>query len=273
MNIQLIAIDMDGTLVNSSHQIDARTMAAVKAAVHKGMIVVPTTGRPYASVPAELLSISEIRYVITSNGADVLDQSTHRSICTRFLSAEEALHITQRLSRHNLYMYIHSAGNHYELKDSVSPFAKLHPDAASKFPCFQVDDFSEFISTHQDSIEKVGGICYDAATYNQILEEEKKLGNVNMASTGELSLEFNSPDASKGNALAFLCEKLGISPEHVMVLGDNQNDISMFRFANYSVAMGNAIAELKSIASEITQSCDNFGAAIAIERVLDCRHA
>lgn len=268
MNIKLIAIDMDGTALNSSNRLDDRTLNAVQRAVSKGIIVIPATGRTLSAIPDEFMEIPEIPYLITSNGADIIDKHAKTSIKRSLLSPKEALEVAKRLQKYELYFYVHWDGRHYDTEGAVDPFAGKFPEVNADFKRTSVPDILDFIQSRKEGVEKVGGLCFSEETYNAIIREEEKFGHVNMASTGALSLEFNAPDASKGNALKYVCEHLNISPSQVMVLGDNQNDVSMFRYAGLGIAMENAIDELKAIASEITFSCDNFGVAAAIEKIL-----
>lgn len=268
MNIKLIAIDMDGTALNSNHRLDDRTLTAIQKAIAQGIIIIPATGRTLAAIPEEFMRIPEIPYLIASNGADIIDKSAGKSIKRSLLNREEALRVAKRLNKYELYFYVHSNGRHYEAEGAVDPFADKFPEINRSFQRTSVPDILEFIESQTDGVEKVGGLCFSQETYNAILREEAKFGHVNMASTGPLSIEFNAPDASKGNALKYVCDLLSISSSQVMVLGDNQNDVSMFHYAGLSIAMDNAIDELKAIASEITFSCDNFGAAAAIEKIL-----
>ena len=77
---------------------------------------------------------------------------------------------------------------------------------------------------------------------------------------------MNLAGTNKGNALRILCEKLGISPDEVMAMGDAENDLEMLRFVGYSVAMGNASDEVKSVARYETDTNDRHGVAKAIRK-------
>jgi len=268
MMIKLIAIDMDGTALNSNHEFSPRLFHLLKKAIQQGVHVIPATGRTLTTIPREVFRIPGIRYVISSNGADIMDLYTKKSIKKELLPGKEALAVLERLKRFPIICYIHSEGRQYQSKDSIEFRLEYDPHFKSFLTPNLIDNLGDFILTHPDEIEKVGGICYDEEIFQAILQEEKKFGHINMASTGKLSIEFNSPHASKGNALDYLCSILKIPSSQVMALGDNQNDLSMFQFAGHAVAMGNAIDELKELADEITLSCDEDGAAIAIEKIL-----
>ena len=82
------------------------------------------------------------------------------------------------------------------------------------------------------------------------------------------NVEFTARGVNKGSGLKFLAETLGISPDEIMAIGDNNNDLTMLEYAVHSVAMGNSDDSIKKIARYVTDTNDNDGAAKAIERII-----
>ena len=89
--IKLVALDLDGTVFNDEKAITPRTAAAIRAALEKGVTVLPATGRTVSGVPEQLTNIPGIRYALTSNGASVVDLETGKSLVRLPFDAAMAL--------------------------------------------------------------------------------------------------------------------------------------------------------------------------------------
>ena len=91
---------------------------------------------------------------------------------------------------------------------------------------------------------------------------------ITFTKTAPFYYEANPKGVSKGNALKFLCHKLNLSSENLMAIGDEENDLSMIKFAGVGIAMGNAVPAVKKAAQRVTSDCDHDGVAEAIEKIL-----
>jgi len=96
-DVKLIALDLDGTLLNSDKALTARTRAALESAAERGVRIVPATGRFYRGMPEAVRALPFVRYAITMNGAQVLDAETGETICSAEISTEEALAFYEHL--------------------------------------------------------------------------------------------------------------------------------------------------------------------------------
>ena len=269
--IKLIALDMDGTSLNNRSEVTPRTRKTIQALVDRGYIVTPATGRGFYGLRENMLQVSNIRYVISANGAVVTDAEKGR-IGEKLIPQAEAARFVQELLHEGCYIYLHR----YDEK-STHMFGCPSREAYIKGASFRKKDWPEdrvlYGSGLADFIRKDGrdviklGLVFEKsksfADYEPIIQKE--FPDLNCFRVSPNSLEMTNAQASKGNALRFLCEYLGIDPEQDCAIGDQGNDISMVSYAGLGVAMGNAVDSLKAEADYIAGSNDEEGAAAFFE--------
>ncbi|MBZ0305781.1 MAG: Cof-type HAD-IIB family hydrolase [Anaerolineae bacterium] len=264
MSIQLIAVDLDGTLLNSQHQLTPRTRAALQAAVRQGIQVVVATGRT-RSAPTAGRVIEELG--LTSPGIFSQGLMIHNADgSVRFqqsISTERAAEVI-RFSEANRLHYYGASG------------ATLFMQPDNPFVVAMLEQY------HEPSPREVPSLLHilDSHPINKFvfIEAPERLTDLrdfllpqlvdgeNLFASAPEFLEFVPAGASKGAALARLIEELNIPRESVLALGDAENDIEMLQVAGIGVAMGNAMPHVKEIADYITLSNDEDGVAEAIER-------
>ena len=271
MNVQLIALDMDGTTLQDDHlSISLRTEQAIKAAVAKGIVVVPATGRLDTLLPQSLMRMDGIRYAITSNGAATYDMQNQKMIYSDFIQAEVVQEILNMLPLKDVLVEIFRNGKLLVERSYIEtllnyPVSFLHLDVLKRIQT-QVDDLSDYVQTHSDQIEKINMPFVQPEYQNFLWEKLSILPSIALTSSIANNMEINSATANKGAALQKLCEFLKIAPENVIAMGDNGNDIEMLQFAGTSIAMGNATDGAKSAATTVTLPSNEDGVAIAIEK-------
>ena len=106
------------------------------------------------------------------------------------------------------------------------------------------------------------------ATERERFPERIKGMNVALKDSVGIGWEISPPEADKAKGLRFLCDHLGLPVEQTLAVGDGGNDLDIMGAAGFSVAMGNAIDEVRSLADAVTDDCDHDGAAKAIERYM-----
>lgn len=272
MDIKLIAIDLDGTLLDSKkHLPDANRQALIQC-VQKGIWIVPCTGRTVHGIPAEIKDISGIRYAITTNGAVIEDMEENAVIDTQMLSWEHALELLNLVdSYHVMYdpyidrrgiteprFYEHLAeyGLSSELQEMVYKTRDVHPNII------------EFVEKNHKSVEKINLFFPNMEERARLRAELEKRGDVLITSSLPNNLEINAFGATKGEAILRLASHLGISGKQTMAIGDGENDFSMIKKAGTGVAMKNGSKELRGAADYITDSNDENGVASAINRLI-----
>lgn len=267
--VKLIALDMDGTVFTDQKTVTPRTLAAIRAALDRGIVVVPASGRTLGTLPPQILSIPGIRYVITCNGARVTDQRSGQVVSRRLIPLETALELTDALSSRRCVveasiddqLYLSRRDAELELA-CVSP--ALRPFMAALRT--EIDDLRSFLAGQTLDAEKMLAFMPDDEAAAQVRRLLEGRSDLDVSFSVKNNLEINAAGASKGSALAALAEHLRIPREAVMACGDSGNDVSMLEYAGFSVAMGNAVPELKALADAVTLTNNEDGVAAAIER-------
>jgi len=266
--IDLIAIDMDGTLLNPAHAITPRVKDAITAARARGVRIVLATGRPFTGVEEyldELGMNGEGDYCITFNGAVIQNAAGTASVAETTLGYDDFVYC-EKVSRdlgvhfHALYeqsmmtpnadISSHTVRDAYISRTPLLYRAVDQMDPAWRFRKFMMVD-------HADVLDRA------IARLPQEL-----LDRYTVVKSAADFLEILHPEAGKGRALAILAAHLGVPHDRIMAIGDQENDLVMLQAAGVAVAMGNAIDRVKAVADYVTTSNDEDGVAVAIERYI-----
>jgi len=270
---KLIAVDIDGTLLDAAEEITPRVEAAVRKAVGAGAIVALATGRRYRSALPFAQALS-LNYLICQHGSVVKRVSDNATLLRKPLAediAKETGELIAKAGFEPMY-FVDAYESGVDVIFAVEPrrlgmreYAKLNPgiwrvgvEALSGKPIVEVACFDdrENLEALQANHERRG---LAAVTKSHIM----KVTHYSFA-----GLEIISRDAGKGNALMALADILGVAREETAAVGDGVNDMEMLEAAAYSAAMGNASQALKNIADFTVAANDRGGAAEAIERIL-----
>lgn len=270
--IQMIGIDLDGTLLTDRKELTRKTKEIMAEADRRGIIIVPTTGRPLFGVPAELRDLQGIRYAITSNGAVTYDLVNECALRGSYLSKDLALKILETVSVSDGIRSIYFNGFGYLEKRDMERLEKrfLGTEILTYLKKSRrvVEDIKKTIFDHDmNGIENISFMFPDAFA----LDETKRaladfLKGEHILQTYPTELEITAEGADKGMALVELAKYCGIMKEDIMGIGDSLNDLGLFESVGISVAMGNACDDVKRAAAFITKDNENDGAAAAIEK-------
>lgn len=269
--IKIIAMDLDGTLLDSEKRLSEENRAALQRAADAGIEIVPTTGRIYKIIPEAVRALPFVRYAITVNGAEVYDVKNDRVIAKSELPYEKAVEVMAYLDGFDVVYDCYQNGGGYMTKtllDKVENyltsayFAKIY--AKTRHP---VPELKAYLLEQKQGVQKVQFCTRDQALRAFLLEDLKtRFDGVAISTALPYNGEINEKNAHKGGALQKLCQHLGCTMENVMTLGDGLNDITMLKLAGISVAMENAAPEAKAAAKYVTGNCDESGVAQAIEK-------
>ncbi len=273
-DIRLIAVDLDGTLLNTNKELTPRTRGALAAAARAGIAVVPATGRLYKGIPEPVRSLPFIRYAITMNGAHVLDLVTGETVYAAEVSTEDAIAFYTRLDPLPVIYdcYINDWGYMTEeMQRRAEEYApdehilKLIRELRSPVP-----ELKAFIREGNHRLQKLQVFTRKDTAYRDVLMRELAEEFPQFAVSWSLpdNIEVNSRLADKGRAIHALAARLGLRREQTMVFGDGLNDLTMLQAAGVAVAMENGCAEVKAAADRIAPCCDEDGVAAVIEEVL-----
>ena len=269
-NIRMVALDLDGTTFNSASDISEENVRALEEAAAKGVHIVVSTGRSYASLPDHIKNVRGIEYAITSNGAHVNRIESGEQIYSDFLhpSAVEEVARLRKITGADIEVFINGRAyvddSYYEdVKTNGCVFRNTEYVIWSRRP---VPDVTALMLEHKGEIENVNFIFGSV----ELLEEAKPLidamENATITSSFPNNLEVGGPDTSKKTALTWLIKELGVSTDELMCCGDAPNDQAMIEMAGIGVAVANAWGGLKDHADYITASNDDDGVALAIDK-------
>lgn len=270
MNIKLIALDLDGTLLNSKKEISQRTLRTLTECCQKGLWIVPCTGRSASGIPEEIIRIPGVRYAITTNGAVIEDMTQKQIIDTCMLPSEQTLELLRFVDSYDVMYdpYINGRGitedrffehlSEYgltpELQELVRRTRDVHPNIL------------EFVENSRKPAEKINLFFSDMEERAKLRAELEKRDDILVTSSLPNNLEINAHGATKGAALLRLASHLGLEAGQTMAIGDGENDLSMIQAAGIGVAMKNGKEELLAAADYITDTNDEDGVAAAIDR-------
>jgi len=260
--IKLVAIDLDGTLLDPNRQITAEVKTAVKKAKAAGVKIVITTGRPLPGV-VDILKALELTdqsdYVITYNGG-LVQRATGEEFIKETLSSEDWLDLDAAARKIGLPIHAITREGIYTPNHDVGRYTVQEAQMV-KMPLYirQPEDIAAL------EIAKVMMVDEPAALDDGIAYLPFEFFELyNVVKSTPFYLEFMNKKASKGSAVQHLAEKLSFDLDEVMAIGDEENDRSMLEVAGCPVVMENGKSELKKIAKYVTKSNAKSGVAYAI---------
>lgn len=269
----LFVFDLDGTMVQKDGSLSQRTVTACKEAAAKGVELVPATGRLLGFLPKSLTELPFIRYAITSNGAAVYDLRSGERLYSCLLPWQRAIDVLNLLREFPVFVEIYAEGRPIVRQgDPACAFEKYgFPERKRMYlkkDYLQVQGLRDYIKEGQVCPEKINLPYVPEELREELRQRLLRQKGLKLVSSVFDNLEINAAGCHKGKGLAALCEILGIDREHTIAIGDNGNDREMLEYAGLSIAMGNATQEIKKIAGAVTASCEQDGAALAIEKYL-----
>lgn len=238
-NIKLVALDMDGTLLNKAGEISEENRRAIKEAENQGVFVVLSTGRSYATCSDFAKSMELQSYLITVNGSEIYDNQG--KLVERNIVDSESIQWMWELSqKHNTHFWAISCDNIYRAEMPE----KIHDSQWLKFG----------FDTNDESIRQI------------IMDELVSKGTFEISNSSPTNIEVNAMGVNKAKAIKLVCSLLDITMENVMAVGDSLNDLAMISEAKVGVAMGNAQEIVKEKADWITATNEEDGVAKAIRK-------
>lgn len=265
--IKLICCDIDGTLLLPDHSISPRSKAAIRSAYDQGIIIALVSGRIGNSLSSIQKQLKITGPLGTLNGSFVLNEHGE-PILEHPLKSDEIHHILQWVQQTTLNAFVYTNNNWYaseqgywtenELKISgfegkTLPFDEIEGRLGSDEQPFKV-------------------LCMDKdPAYLSEMEAQLKSqigAHFTILRSGPTYLEIFHHGVDKGDAVHAFSDYYQIDRSQIMAIGDYYNDVGMFKEAGYSVAMGNAPADIKAIVHHVTKANTEEGLALAIEAIL-----
>jgi Cof subfamily protein (haloacid dehalogenase superfamily) len=277
--VKLIALDLDGTLLNEENQISKTNLESIKFAQSNGIEVVIATGRAYFDVQAILKSTDIIKpWIIGANGATI-HQPNGELFHSVPINRDDALSILSWLEQEDFYYEVFS--NHSILTPqngrellaiemdrvkSANPGVNAEQLKYAAEKQFSQTGFS-YIKSYKDLLGtdmdfyNILAFSFDEKKLCEGWEKFEHLKDLTIVTSAKHNFELEHRNASKGIALKILANKLNINLSETAAVGDSYNDLSMLRIVGKSAAMGNAHKEIKDSCHEITLSNVDNGVA------------
>lgn len=277
MDIQAIAVDIDGTLTNDDKVISPRTKRAMLAAQERGITLILASGRPIQGLrrlARELELESHHGLLVSYNGARVVDAATDEILFDNPMSAEDSRAVVEHVRTFDVLPWI-VEGDQLYVERGRSPLighrgATIdileYERSACDLVTNEIDDLTALCDRPQDKILVAGTDTYLQEHWQEL--RAPFADRLSCMFTADFYYEFMALGISKGAALERALPKRGIDPAKLVAFGDGQNDVSMIRLAGCGVAMGNAVEELRAAADMETASNNEDGIALALEKLL-----
>jgi len=269
--MKVIAMDMDGTLLNSQKGISPRTKEALIRAQEAGGMLILASGRPTSGLmefAAELGMERHHGLLVSYNGSQVVDCETGKVLFNQAMSVEEGKAVLEHMKMidRGTYMYVTNVYDQYIMVNGKKFNVMEYESRGGNFNLCEERDLAAFVDFPLNKILTTADPEYLKAHYKEMMEPFKD--QLSCMFTGPFYFEFTAKGIDKARALGAVLEPMGYKREDVMAFGDGHNDASMLQYAGYGVAMANGVEELKAQADEVTASLDEDGIALTVERML-----
>lgn len=274
MAIKLIALDLDGTLLNSEKKVSKANREAIRWALEQNIDVAFATGRSIGIIPPDAFGINDIRYMITSNGAVISDRKKG-ILCREHIPSNAVDRIMDVIGNKDYMIeaFVNGMSHtqrrfndqiHEALSRGENPYYYVYHRESE-------DDIADYIARNHEFLEMLN-INFPKGEDPRdklILEEQiKQISGLDVTSALPFDLEIASAKAGKGNALAKLAHILCLEQNEIVSMGDSLNDMSM-PDVSICVAMGNARDEVKERADFVTKENVDDGVAHAIYEIVE----
>lgn len=269
MSIKLIAMDMDGTLLDDDHAtVPARNIAALQRAREKGVKLVIASGRTWSLIWDAAEQLGGVDYAILANGAAIREAETGKHIYENGFPNPQAAALIQLLLKEKLPFEMYSYGQNYVQQGEATRLSQgLFSEAFVKRYLASVKVVPDLIKALEGrTMEKINLFYAPPEQRERIRKLAELTGPMELTNSLEGNMEFNYGGASKGKALTALAAHLGLTSDEVMAFGDANNDLTMLRWAGWSFAMANASEEAKAAAKRLTASNHEAGVGQAVEK-------
>ena len=270
--ISLIAYDLDGTLFDDNKGVPEENRRVLTKAAERGIYIVPASGRLRVAMPEQVMDIKGTRYILTENGAQVIDTQTDAVLYSASIPYQTALSVFSYLDTLPVIYDCFQDGWGYMAEENYAKIDEFvdNPGIRDmiKWTRKQVKDLQETILERKRPVQKMQLFFRTGSMDKSLFMQElaKRFPDLMVTAALSNNIEFNNRNANKAAGLKALCEVLEIPMEEVMAFGDGLNDITMLEEAGLGIAMGNALPEVKAVSDYVTIDNNDGGVAAAIRR-------
>ena len=266
----LAALDMDGTLLNSAHEITPFTREALNRADRAGKVIALCTGRCLSELRGHLAQVPGIRYAINESGGCLYDARADQIIRQAVIDDAVIDRLFMLAARREVMLQCFFGNQSYVQPGDSGMMVRYHMGAFEKAFVAGSVFTSDIRALWRDSGKPMTKFNLYFASEDEKARFAGEAGELDLCVTGCLGIGFEiSPrGAGKDDGLRALCAHLGLPLARVMAVGDGSNDIELMRTAGFSVAMGNAVDAVRQLADAVTDDCDHDGAGKAVLRYM-----
>lgn len=270
MKYKLIAIDMDGTLLNSNDEISERNKMILSKAIGQDIFIILSTGRIFRSALHYSEYVGIRNPIIACNGAMIVSNGGNKIIYENAIKTELSKEIIRLAEENNIYYHFYDRDTFYYKKnyDIYMQYYKYY-EGNFRRQNVNLKSFDNPLNILNRINPKIYKFVLIEDNTNKLSAFRKKLENItgiSVSSSWNNNIEVMNEGVSKGSGLEYLTEALNIDSSQVVAIGDNENDMSMFKVAGLAVAMANGDKTIREYADVITTNNDEDGVANAIER-------
>lgn len=285
---KLVAIDLDGTMLNQYGIVTENTKNAIKQTIQKGTDVIIASGRPIDSIKTIAKEIGSEKYFVAGNGALIYDIQKDEIIYDKFLPKEKVLEIIKICEENSISYNVYTDQTILAtaLRYNVLYYQKenLKKEENKQTKISIIENMYEYVKNKKEDKFLKMTICDDNQTvFQSIIRKLRKIEGIEVLDvshmsrktikqgTEEITMEYyyteiTLQNVNKWDAIEYLIEKLKIKKEEVMAIGDNINDKKMIQEAGFGVAMGGSTPEVTQIADYVTTSNKEEGVAKVLEK-------
>ena len=285
---KLVAIDLDGTMLNQYGVVTERTKEAIKKAQECGIEVIIASGRPIDSIKTIAKEIKSQKYFISGNGAIIYDIAKDEIIYENTLKKQKVLEIIKICEENSIYYNI------YTEKEIVAQSLQCNVLYYHKENAFKAEDEKthinivenvyDYIASRDEKVVKITICDNNQSIFNSIMRKLKEIDEIEILEVSHMSrkiirqgteeipieyfyTEISAKNVDKWNAIQFLKEKMEIKTEEIITIGDNVNDKKMLENAGLGIAMGQSHPVIKEVANQVTGTNTEDGVADALQNV------
>ena len=285
---KLVAIDLDGTMLNSYGMVTENTKKAIKDTINKGTEVIIASGRPIDSIKTIAKEIGSENYFIAGNGALIYDIKKDEIIYEKFMNKQKVLEIIKICEENSIAYNIYTEKTIIAkgLKYNVLYYYKenLKKEENKKTNITIVEDVYEYIKNLENEKFLKITVCDETkSVFNSIIRKLRTVEDIDVLDVLHMSrkmikqgtedvpieyyyTEISLKDVDKWNAIEYLAEKMNISKDEIIAIGDNINDKKMIENAKVGIAMGQSPPVITKIADFVTLNNNEDGVAKALEK-------
>ena len=265
MSIQIVAIDMDGTLLHDDHSLSKRNADTIRQVAERGIEIVLCTGRSPISTLPYLEDLGLEGVVITHNGAATI-ASEGREVLHYFdIDGAELDPYLQYCRKHQLHFDVNTAFDLYVDNMDVMTSEMLHiysqflikPKLLPSWEAMQSPVMKMTITAEKERLDEVEA---DLRGWDH--------KNLQFIRSGDFFIDFMHKEATKGHALMNLAKQQQVPRENILALGNYYNDMTMIQYAGIGIAMSNSPLDVQAAADDVTLSNNEDGVSVVLEQYI-----